>query len=240
MKLLLLSLFGLVAAQGSPDMMNKIMNTMNIYNLRTKCWGESNTNNYQIAIMKAQETCMQLAPAYDLIDILTPQNNPFTTLPGSVSSPFRKLQDLQNLDQLTSLWRSKREASNGLLNPDQGDFYDFLEDFGDYKEGIAAKMGNLTCVLTEMEFLTSDLKINIEAYIEPLADSEGFNLEESFGKDPEWSMKLSEGYSDCYKISENFPQSALNRNPLTKIFGRQMMFFKCADVSIFSINDFSI
>merc|ERR1711983_526006 len=70
---------------------------------------------------------------------------------------------------------------------------------------MATKMGNLTCVLTEMELLTPDLKINIDGY-----------------------MKLAEGYMDCYRISENWPQAPLNKNPLKKIFGRHMIFFKCA------------
>ena len=39
------------------------------------------------------------------------------------------------------------------------------------------------------------------------------------------------GYQDCYDISESLPQTALNRNPMKKRFGRQMMFFHCADVS---------
>jgi len=229
MKLLLLSLVVLLGAEASPDQLKKIMKTMNVYNLRTKCWGESNTNNYQVSIMKAQETCMQLAPSFDLLQKLQPLNNPFTTLPGAASSPFQKLQSFQNLNQLSSLWRSKRQASSGLLNPDESDFVDFLEDFGDYKENMASKMGNLTCVLKEMKLLTPDLKINTEQYEKPLSEMEGFNVEESFAKDPEWAKKLAEGYSDCYKISQNFPQSALNRNPLKKIFGRNMIFFKCAD-----------
>jgi len=231
MKLLLLSLLGVVAVQGQGhEMMKKIMNNINLYNLRSKCWGDGNLNAYQIGLMKAQEKCMQLAPAYDLVDLLTPQTNPFTTLPGAVpNNPFRKLQDLQNLDQLTSLWRTKRQASTGILNPDQDDFYDFLEDFGEFKEDIASKMGNLTCVLTEFKYLTSDLKINIEQYTKPASELEGFNVEESMAKDPEWEKKLHDGYMDCYKISENWPQAALNRNPLTKIFGRHMIFFKCAD-----------
>merc|ERR1712173_139969 len=41
--------------------------------------------------------------------------------------------------------------------------------------------------------------------------------------------KLADGYMDCYRISENWPQAPLNRNPLSKIFGRHMLFFKCAD-----------
>merc|ERR1712066_818634 len=122
---------------------------------------------------------MQLAPAYDLVELLKPLNNPFTTLPGTVNNPF------QNVNQLTSLWRSKRQASSGLLNADQNDFIEFLEDFGEFKEGIATKMGNLTCVLTEMKLLTPDLKINIEEYTKPVAEIEGFKPEISVaGQDP--------------------------------------------------------
>merc|ERR1719483_230151 len=98
---------------------------------------------------------MQLAPSYDLIQMLKPMSNPFTTLPGAVGSPFQKLQSFQNINQLNSLWRSKRQASTGVLNPDESDFVEFLEDFGDYKKGMASKMGNLTCVLKEMKYLTS-------------------------------------------------------------------------------------
>jgi len=234
MKLLLLSLLGVVAVQGqNHGMMKKIMNNINLYNLRTKCWGENNANNWQLAVLKAQEKCMQLAPSGSLLQQLVPQTNPFATLPGQVSAPFRKLQKYENLDQLTSLWRSKRQASNGLLNADQGDFNEFLQDFADYKGDIASKMGNLTCVLTEMKYLTADLKINIEQYTKPIEEVEifeEFKPEESMaGKDPEFFKKLAEGYMDCYKISQNWPQAPLNRNPLTKIFGRNMIFFKCAD-----------
>merc|ERR1712223_1977857 len=117
----------------------------------------------------------------------------------------------------------------GYPQPDQDDFLEFIEDFGDFKEDIAGKMGNLTCVLTELKYLTEDLKLNIDYYTAPASEIDGFVLEESFAKDPEWSKKLADGYSDCYKISENFPQTALNRNPLTKIFGRHMIFFRCAN-----------
>jgi len=237
MKVLLLSLCGLAAVSGQGhEEMQQIKETLNLYNLRTKCWGESNTHMWQLNIMKAQEKCMQLAPAIDLISQLVPQANPFATLPSRVSAPFRKLQKLQsfqNLDQLQSLWRSKRQASSGLLNADEEDFVEFLGDFNSFKEGIASKMGNLTCVLTEMKYLTPDLKINIDEYMKPVDESygfEGFKPEESFaGQDPEFAKKLAEGAMDCYKISESWPQASLNRNPLSKVFGRNMIFFKCAD-----------
>jgi len=229
MKLLLLSLV-LVGVQGQAhEEMKKIMDTINLYNLRTECWGQTNTNNFQVAIMKAQEKCMQLAPSFDLINQLVPQSNPFATLPAPVSAPFKKLQNFQNLDELKSLWRTKRQATSGLLMPDQDDFLEFLGDFNSFKGGIASKMSNLTCVLTEMKYLTEDLKINIDEYTKPVTEIEGFIAEESVaGQDPEFAKKLAEGYMDCYRISENWPQAPLNRNPLSKVFGRHMIFFKCA------------
>jgi hypothetical protein len=230
MKFLLLSLLGFLAVEAGEEEMKQIMNEINFYNLRSHCWGEENVMAYDIAVLKATDKCMQLAPAYDLVELLRPINNPFTTLPGAVNNPFQKLTSFQNLNQLTSLWRSKRAASSGLLNADQNDFIEFLEDFGEFKEGIATKMGNLTCVLTEMKLLTPDLKINIEEYTKPVAEIEGFKPEISVaGQDPAFAKKLSEGFMDCYRISENWPQAPLNRNPLSKIFGRHMIFFKCAD-----------
>jgi len=230
MKFLLLSLLGFLAVEAGEEEMKQIMNEINFYNLRSHCWGEENVLAYDIAVLEATDKCMQLAPAYDLVELLKPLNNPFTTLPGTVNNPFQKLTSFQNVNQLTSLWRSKRQASSGLLNADQNDFIEFLEDFGEFKEGIATKMGNLTCVLTEMKLLTPDLKINIEEYTKPVAEIEGFKPEISVaGQDPAFAKKLSEGFMDCYRISENWPQAPLNRNPLSKIFGRHMIFFKCAD-----------
>merc|ERR1711862_833059 len=178
MKLLLLSLLGCVAVQSAHhEEMKQIMKEIHTYNLRSQCWGEENVLAYDIAVLGATEKCMQLAPAYDLVELLKPINNPFSTLPGTVSNnPFQRLTNFQNVNQLTSLWRSKRQASSGLLNADQNDFIEFLEDFGEFKEGIATKMGNLTCVLTEMKLLTPDLKINIEEYTKPVAEIEDSSL----------------------------------------------------------------
>merc|ERR1712061_711444 len=116
MKLLLLSLVCVAVHGQGHEEMKQIMDTLNLYNLRINCWGESNTNNYQVAIMKAQEKCMHLAPSFDLIKQLVPQSNPFNTLPAQVYAPFRKLQDFQNLDELKSLWRTKRQATPVFLS----------------------------------------------------------------------------------------------------------------------------
>merc|ERR1712079_773465 len=69
--------------------------------------------------------------------------------------------------------RKKRQA-DGLIEVTEEDFAEFLGDFADFKDDVASKMSNLTCVL-----------------------------------------------------SKSFPQSALNKNPIMKVFGRHMVFFKC-------------
>merc|ERR1711944_257593 len=104
--------------------------------------------------------------------------------------------EYQDLDQLVSLWRTKRSADSeittGLLQPDEEDFMEFLGDFADFKGSMATKMGNLTCVLTEMNLLTSELKVNIEEYTKDLSEYEEYDLSESpIVEDPEWRARLS-------------------------------------------------
>jgi len=232
MKLLLVTLGVVAVVQADPEMMKRMMDSIHAYNIRSQCWGEENVNAYHVAMVASMEKCMQLAPALDLLQLIKPLNNPFQTLPAPVNNPFQKLQTFKNLDQLQSLWRSKRQASSGLLDADETDFIEFLQDFQDFKNGMASKMSNLTCVLTEMEMLTSDLKINMDAYtVEAITKPvEGvFKPELSVaGKDPAFAQKLADGFQDCYKISQNWPQASLNRSPMKKIFGRHMIFFKCA------------
>ena len=80
--------------------------------------------------------------------------------------------------------------------------------------------------------MTADSQVNIDEYTKDAAEIEGFDLEASpLAQDPEWWQRLVTGYKDCFDISESIPQAALDKNPMKKMFGRQMMFFKCADVS---------
>merc|ERR1711878_255705 len=191
---------------------------------RRLLWREQQ-NLYDLAVGAAMEKCMQLAPAIDLINLLSPRNQ-FNSLFPSVNrkNPFEQFQAYKDIDQLTSLWRNKRsaDASSGLIQIDEDDFIEFLEDFADYKGNMATKIGNLTCVMTE-------LKVNIKEYTKDMAEVEEFDLTETeIVADPEWRARLSRGYQDCYDISESIPSQALTGNPLKRMFGRQMMFFKCA------------
>jgi len=206
--------------EATMQLMEKMVNEVNTHRLKAECFGEVNKNMYDKAIEGAMEKCMQLAPAFNLASLIGDS-------PNTLRQPFKSLQ-FSNLDSLVSLWRSKRDT--GLVNVDEDDFVEFLDDVADFKGNMAAKMGNLSCVLTEMKLLTPDQKINIEEYIKDASEIEGFDLEASpLASDPEWWQRLVRGYQDCYDISESIPQTALDKNPMKKRFGRQMMFFKCAD-----------
>merc|ERR1711872_840646 len=136
-----------------------------------------------------------------------------------------------DIDQLVSLWRNKRsaESTTGILQPDEDDFMEFLDDVDDFKEGMATKLGNLTCVMTEMKMLTPELKVNIEEYTKDMEEEEEIDLNETpIIADPELRKRLTTGYQDCYDIAESIPSQALSKSPLSRVFGRQMIFFKCA------------
>merc|ERR1712127_286147 len=179
-----------------------------------------------------------------------PATNPFTTLPGQVQNPWtnipapinNRLNPLAGLvnrgniassaqNQWSSLWsdfiagRSKREVGGGALEEEE--LKKFLEDFDDFKHDIGSKMANLTCVLTKMNMLDSTLQVNLE-YLTNQQWNE-FDVSSTLaGQDPLWRKKMVEGYMDAPSIASNWPQQSLDRNPLTKIFGRHMIFFHIA------------
>jgi len=180
---------------------------------------------------EASKNCMQQETPIDLIP--PPRINPFAPLPARiVNNPLKKLlQSGGDFNELDSLWRTKRSAGDGLLDADENDIYDFLEQVRDHRSETINKMGNLSCVLTEMNMLSPEREINIAHYTLDEADSEGYDFEEegTAVSDPEWRLKMSDAMNNCYQLSKDFPESSLDKNPITKRFGRHMIFFKCAD-----------
>merc|ERR1739846_256817 len=167
--------------EATMQLMEKMVNEVNTHRLKAECFGEVNKNMYDKAIEGAMEKCMQLAPAFNLASLIGDSSN-------TLRQPFKSLQ-FSNLDSLVSLWRQKRDT--GLVNVDEDDFVEFLDDVSDFKGNMAAKMGNLSCVLTEMKLLTPDQKVNIEEYIKDASEIEGFDLEASpLASDPEWWQRL--------------------------------------------------
>ena len=246
-RLLLLSM----VASGLMAMSTKesIRRDMEKFNNDAMCWGVENMMAYRLAQYKAMEECGKYG---QFSTLPAPANNPFTTLPGDASNPWMNVPQPvdsrrnplsklfnrnSNSDKWTNLWsdflngRSKRQAEEGLLEIDEAaELEQFLEDYDEFKEDIGSMIGNLTCVLTKMDMLDSALQVNLKLWTTDIWQQ--LNLKKTLaGEDPEWRQKLIGGYTDCYQIASNWPQQSLDRNPITKVFGRHMIFFKCAMVS---------
>merc|ERR1719151_67049 len=153
---------------------------------------------------------MQMEPSFDFPGHGHGPQNPFLR-PNN--NPFEKLTKGGDFSDLQSLWRSKRDASEGLLDVDEDDFYEYLQKTGQ---------------------LTEDMEINMDWYAAALRAEEpgtGFtwDAEGAAATDPEWREKIATAYEDCHELAESWPATSLNRRPITRMFGRQMIFFKCAD-----------
>jgi len=235
MKSLLLSL-ACMALTNASSMEGKIKRSIDTWNADVACWGRKNALEYHVALTKAMEECHGygnpanlIKPANPWQTIPQPVNNPFQTLPAGASR--LNPANYQNWNKIWSNYlgntRQRRQAEDGLLETDEEDFQEFLEDFEDYKEDMGYKMGNLTCVMTKMKMLDSALQVNLQMYTGGFWDE--IDLASTLaGQDPVWRQRMTSGYTDCYSIAQTFPQEALDKNPVSKVFGRHMIFFKCA------------
>jgi len=166
-------------------------------------------------------------------------SNPFQSLPTSASNPFQTPSQTPkeefNIQNWNKLWgnvfnqpsnRGKRDAEV-FVETDEEDLQEFLEDFADFKEDIATKMSNLTCVLSQLNMLDSSFQVNMEGYSQDMWTQ--MDLSQTLaGSDPVWREMVISGYKDCYSIAQTWPEDTLDKTPLTKVFGRHLVFFKCA------------
>jgi len=235
-RVLLLSLAAGLAAGSPKDVPRKIMDTMNKYNLMEKGFGKKNMIGYSLAQHKASEHCKQLAPMNSGGFQTLPQPigmNPWqqtkpwgnTRPSGSDSEILTKLAELL----VPKLRRFRRQAGGGLTNADESDFQEFIRDVADFREGMASKISNLTCVLTQMKLMDANMQPNMYQYLTGFWNHLDMSEPNIGIQDPAWVQKMKDGYQDCHDLAMAWPQKSLNRNELTKKHGRQMIFFKCAN-----------
>jgi len=223
---LVLALVAVVKSQG--DISKKMMRQIEAYNSRSACWGQENIDQALLGLQKASVKCMQMEPSFDVEAELKPQRNPFASLIAP-KNPFTSLLN-NDFENLQSLWRNKRAAApeEGFLMASEADLIDFLQDYQAWGEDFVTSVGNMTCVMQEMGYLTEEREINMDHY-ENFESTEGYDASKSLaGQDPELMMKFKNAFSDCKAIADSWPQSSLNKNPITKAWGRNMIFFKCA------------
>jgi len=220
LRIVLLSL-ACAATVSARDSAKYIKQSIDVYNADVACWGKENALRFHVGIQQAVEQCTNFGRP----SISTKPANPWQTLPEANSL---------NRGNVANFWansifnnRQKREATDGLIETDEEDFQEFLDDFSDFKSDIGSRMGNLTCVMTKMEMLDSALQVNLPMYTGGFWDK--IDLSKTLaGSDPVWRQMMTSGYTDCYSIAQTFPKEALEKNPVTKVFGRHMIFFKCA------------
>jgi len=215
------------ATHGSMDAMRMIQRDMTQFNNDVTCWGLQNTIDFNMALYQATEQCMQYG---NPLAGFTKPANPFAQLQQN----FQTLPQNINRNAL-SKWnkifakhlRNKRQAEDGLIETDEEGVEEFLENFQDFKDSVSSKIANLTCVLTKLGKLDSNLQINMDFFNNQMWEQ--LNLKETLaGQDPVWRQHMTSGFNDCHQIAQSFPQEALDQDPLSKVFGRHMLFFKCA------------
>merc|ERR1711970_1474001 len=235
-RVLLLSLAAGLAAGSLSDVPRKIMDTMKKYNLLEKCWGKKNMIGYSLGQHKASEHCKQLSPIHSSGFQTLPQ--PIGINPWEHTKPWGNTRPSQGDSEILSklaellmpkLRRYRRQSGGGLINADESDLQDFLRDIADFREGMASKISNLTCVLTQMNMLDANMQPNIYQYTTGVWNDLDMSEENIAIQDPAWVQKMKDGYQDCYDLAMAWPQKSLQRNELTKKYGRQMVFFKCAN-----------
>jgi len=242
-------LLSMVASGMAMSTRQEIQMDMEKFNNNAMCWGVENMMYYRLAQYQAMEECSKYG---QFSTLPAPANNPFTTLPGDAKNPWMNVpqpvdsrrnplaklfnrNSNSNSDKWANLWsdflngRSKRQAEEGgLLEIDEAaELEKFLADYDEFKEDIGSMIGNLTCVMTKLDMLDSALQVNLKLWTTDVWQQ--LDLKKTLaGEDPEWRQKMIGGYTDCYQVASNWPQQSLDRNPITKVFGRHMIFFKCA------------
>ena len=96
---------------------------------------------------------------------------------------------------------------------------------------MQSKISNLTCVLTQMKILDANMQPNMYQYLTGVWQELDMSEPNIAIQEPEWVQKMKNSYTDCHDLAKAWPQKSLDRNELTKKYGREMVFFKCVDVS---------
>ena len=222
--LLILSVVAVLAGPAVADK-QKMMHKMAKYNLLERCWGRDFMTEWVVKMQRACEYCETVQSNVNTLPGPLVAADQLQALRGLLNNPAIA-QILQAQSNRGGFGRKKRQTNNGLLNPSEEDKEEFLEDFMDFKGSMMTKIGNLSCVLTQLEMLDAAGHINMATH--------GINKMSQdlrttpAGSDPAFLQKMADGFSDCYDISRSWPQKALDRHPMHKEHGRHMIFFECA------------
>jgi hypothetical protein len=207
----------------------KMMQKIHKWNLYSRCWGDEAMGAFAVKMQKAMDFCSEVqSPIFggnSAFPLPAPiDNNQLEALRGLLSNP--NLAALLKGNQANAWQNGFGRKKRALLEPTSEDEMEFMEDVMDFKAGMSTTIGNMSCVLTQMEMLDGAGNINMQSY--SLAGLGPLLKNTPAGSDPAFMERLTTGFSDCYEISRAWPQKSLDRNPMTMKYGRHKIFFKCA------------
>ncbi|XP_043219403.1 uncharacterized protein LOC122380372 [Amphibalanus amphitrite] len=111
--------------------------------------------------------------------------------------------------QFQQAHRMKRDSHHGMIGPAK---------IMKLRNKISAMVGNVTCVMQEMNMLTADNEVDIDsikARISALPLPEGLVAD------------LEQGVDECHQFSSCLPETFFDKTPIAAGFGKQIAFFKC-------------
>jgi hypothetical protein len=135
-----------------------------------------------------------------------------------------------NWNQVNANLRKKR-ADDVFSSAEEANRRRLLADYTDFRWSMATKLGNLSCVMSQLQMLDDAGNINLDHFIMfegRATPPNGDGAPPTAANDPLFVAKLKEGFLDCYSVAQAWPQAALDRNPLYQKYGRHMLFFNCA------------
>merc|ERR1712209_180371 len=214
-------LLSMLASGMAMSTRQEIQMDMEKFNNDAMCWGVENMMYYRLAQYQAMEECSKYG---QFSTLPAPANNPFTTLPGDAKNPW------MNVPQPVDSRRNPlAKLFNRNSNSNSDKWANLWSDFLNGRSKRQAEEGGLLEIdeAAKLEMLDSALQVNLKLWTTDVWQQ--LDLKKTLaGEDPEWRQKMIGGYTDCYQVASNWPQQSLDRNPITKVFGRHMIFFKCA------------
>jgi hypothetical protein len=118
----------------------------------------------------------------------------------------------------------RHKRSEGLNSVEEHNKQELQHDYTQFRWSLATKLGNLSCVMTQLGMLDDEGNVNKAYYMSDIWERQGQSLA---ARDPIFVEKLKEGVMDCHSLAESWPQRSLDRSPLYQMYGRLIIFFKC-------------
>jgi len=227
-------LLALVASAAGMIDKAEMLKRINKYNWDVKCWGQGN----MWAMYSAQDAALKACKGSGHLGYAA--TAPASTMPlySQVQVPVAlgAYQYPSMAYQYPAHSLGKREA-HAPSHPhaytaasSQQETTEFLQDWSMMRSDLGAQVGNLSCVLQQLNMLTPALQPNLAFITGGWWDTLDLSATLA-GQDPEFRTNLNSHVTDCYNMANAMSPAALLRlDPLMNdvTVCRNMVFFKCA------------